>query len=526
MNKLGISRRGTLILLALVVLALLLDFLFFTGYYASDDRHYIAGARAVAGDGVFQPELGNVRLGITIPSAFVYWFTNSVASIAWFHTLYHVGLVVLAYVLGRMLHEERTGLWAAALVATSPLLYVFAGAVLPDNANAFWLTASTIALLAMRRGADEKLSSGRRFIGYFAAGVTLGFAYCCKEVTLIMCLPAAVFTMTAGPPLRRLEWIRDGATIILGLVVVLIADYLVLRLVTDQWISRLTMVSAHGDEFRETMIAQGETPFRRFLTAGRQLRPYIPITMFVLLAGSVAYGFVRTKRSLGLMVTFWWPLLYLTMGSTSFREYLPPVIQGRYYAIVLVPAAVMTAAAASALVDRWRARNVNGVWLPRLFVALAIVVGLKELWHTLPIAGTIYKANETKAFVAALEEIRERYPRYPVVLSPFYVSYMKRGMPLRLQRIILDPDPNATSPYLYLGRASDVHETLPTLDTATHQAERVFETFPPANRGAVIVNAVRHMFNVEPQRPMRTSRHSSAVVILVTPRITTPAPAP
>lgn len=523
MKPLAMSRRSAQILFALVVLALLLDFLFFTGYYASDDRHYIAGARAIAGDGTFIPELGNVRLGITLPSAFVFWVTKSVAAIVWFHVVYHLGLVVLAYVLGRMLHEERTGLWAAAFVATSPLLYVYAGAVLPDNANAFWLVGSTIALLVMRRGADERIAARRRFIGYFASGVMLGLAYTCKEATLIMCLPAAVFTMTAGPPLRRLEWIRDGAMIILGLVVVLVADYVVLRLVTGQWISRLTMVSNHADEFRESMMYQGTTPFARFATGAKSMRAVMPITVIVLMAGAVAYGFVRAKRSLGLMVTFWWPLIYLTIGPTSLGEYIPPVIQARYYAVLIVPVAVMTAAAAGALVDRWRERN---RWLPRVVVVLAVLVMVKEIWHNLPNAGTIYRANEAKAFVTALEEIHERYPTFPVVLSKYYASRMQRGMPLRVQHIVPGPIPDATYPYLYVTRALDVDDILPALDTPTHEAKRVFETFPPASRGAVIVNAVRHMFSVEPQRPVRTTRDSSAVVILVSPRVSPPPVAP
>src|SRR5262245_46859491 len=113
LRRLRLSRSSALILVGFVGLALFLDFLFFTGVYGSDDIYYLEGARAVAGEGPFIPELGNVRLGITLPSALVYWLTGSIGAVAWFHVLYHLALVIVAYVLGRLLHGERAGRIAA-----------------------------------------------------------------------------------------------------------------------------------------------------------------------------------------------------------------------------------------------------------------------------------------------------------------------------------------------------------------------------------------------------------------------------
>lgn len=145
-----------------MLLALILDFLFYTGYYASDDIGYLSGARAVAGEAVYQPDLGNARLGVTFPSAFVYWISGgSIAAVAWFHVGYHLGLVIVTYVLGRLLHGERAGLIAAALVAINPLVYAYAGAVLPDNACSFWLAGSMIAMVVTQQRAPAGEGSRR-----------------------------------------------------------------------------------------------------------------------------------------------------------------------------------------------------------------------------------------------------------------------------------------------------------------------------------------------------------------------------
>jgi len=531
-----LTRRSALILLGLVALALVIDFLFFTGFYASDDISYIETARTIAEQGMLSPGLGNTRLGVTLPSAFMWWITGgNLTAVVWFYVGYHLALVPIAYVLGRLLLDDRAGLIGAALVAINPLLYVYAGAVLPDNAASCWLGGAMIALVATARYADPGIHwrswNRRRFLGYFLAGVMIGFCYWCKETALIMTVPAAVLIMTARPGLRSLVWIQNGAIFALGIVSVIALEAIVLRGLTGEWVNRLSFIKDAGNELLATMEREGTTPFARLAYADHHVTTWMPLSMWLLIAGTTAYGFTR-GRNVGVMMFFWWPALYLTIGTTSFTRYLPPPIQGRYYGIVILPAAVMTAIATSVLVERWHVRR------PRAWTRLALVLALSlvggyECGRNLPRGGRIYRSNEVQAFIAALEFSRDRYFAYPIVVSPHYSARM---FPIILGRnnITLDvagqkrPNP----PYLYIRLVGpgDVPDPDPIAPPPL-RVDRLVDVAPPRSRWAVIRDAMQRLVTakVRPKMSEGLSKKQWAEVLRVrppaTPKVDKPKPA-
>lgn len=525
--------RSGLILLGLVGLAFILDFIFFSGFYASDDISYLQAAQTIGEEGFLNPGLGNARLGITLPSALVWWITGgSITAIVWFHVGYHVVLVPMAYVLGRILFDERAGLIAAALIAINPLLYVFAGALLPDNAATFWLAGSMIALVVTARYTDPgvRLTSWnpRRFIGYFVAGAMVGFCYWCKETALILTIPAAVLIMTAGPSLRSLVWIQNGAVFALGLVAVFVLEALLLRVLTGQWINRLTFISDASAELVATMQAQGTTPFARLGYASDQMTKWMPLSMWFLIIGSIGYGLVRV-RNVGIMMFLWWPALYLTMGSTTFSRYLPPPIQGRYYAIVIFPAAVMTGIAVSVLIERLK------VWRPRVWTRLPLVLvllglGAYECGTNLPISGTIYRASEVRAFISALEQARDRYRRYPIVVS---AHYGMRMLPLLGSRTNVWRDSEGAArpepPYLYIkGVGKGDYPDPDPIAPAPMRVDLVLEVTPPRSRWVVIKDGLRRLFSaqVKPRVPAGNKVRGAEVYLVRPPAKPTPSPNP
>jgi hypothetical protein len=525
----NLDRRSAWILLGLVVLALLLDFLFFTGFYASDDIQYIDSAVSVARDGVMPPGFGNTRLGVALPGAFVLWVTGgSLTAMVWSYVGYHLALVPIAYVLARLLFDERAGLIAAALVAINPLLYGFAGAVLPDNAATCCFGLSMIALVATRRYADPGTGlmswSKRRFLGYFVAGAMVGFCYWCKESALILTIPAAVFIIAAGPSVRSLVWIQNGAIFTLGLVVVFVLELVVLKTLTGQWINRLTYLSDAAHELRATMEVQGATPFARLGYASEHLTRWMPLSTWLLVAGAVAYGFTRA-RDVGMMVFCWFPAIYMTLGSTSFSEYLPPPIQGRYYALVILPAAVMTAIGTSILIERWRARR------PRAYTRLALVstlllVGVYECGTAFPMSGTLYRARDVRAFVAAIERADNLFPDMPIVVSPFY---WRMGPLLRDRDDITIEDPRNARPeppYLYIRRATNPELSDPDpVVPATQEIESIQLLTPPRNRWQVLADAFQRIGGAKlRQRASRMKREWSAELLLVRAKPTPPNP--
>ncbi len=505
-----LTRRTAWILLALGLVALVLDWLFFTGFYASDDIGYLDTARSIANDWFLAPgtgaKLGNTRLGVTLPSGFVWKLTGSIDAVVWMHVLYHLALVPIAYALGRMLHDERAGLFAAALVAISPLLYAYAGAVLPDNASTCWLGLAMIALAAARHtDPGTRLTSWdrRRFTRYVVAGAMVGFCYWCKETALILTIPAAVTIIAAGPSVRSLVWVQNGASFTLGLVLVLLLEVLLLRTLTGDWINKLTYLQDSAAELRTTMLDQGTTPFTRLGFAADQVRKWMPVSTWLLLGGAGVYSFTRV-RHLGLMIFFWFPVLYLTMGSTSFSEYLPPPIQARYFAIAILPAAVMTAIVASLALDRWPAK-----WTKPAVIAVLVLVGGFECMRGLPSSGTIYKATEARAFLAALDRADELHSDLPIVLSPYY-SHRMLPLTFGRERVLLDPA-HPKPPFIYLRKASGPED--PIRDPVISRAERLDTISAVRSHWTSIKQAVRRTFGAEIPKP--TNERWAAELLIV-----------
>jgi 4-amino-4-deoxy-L-arabinose transferase-like glycosyltransferase len=537
------SPRARIVLGTLIACALLIDFVFYTGFYASDDVSYVDGARGLVEEGDGPASLGAVRLGMTVPGGLVYALSGgSVAAIAWFHVLYHLALVVLAFILGRLYHDELTGLFAAALAAMSPIFYVYAGAILPDNPTAVWLGLVMLLLeLARRRAAAEQPMGARAACAWhFAMGLLLGVAYACKETGLIMTVPAAACVIAAAPRLRDPVWIRNGIFMAAGLIAFLGIEALALRGATGEWLLRPTMVGEAGDILLERMSRQGgSNPIDRFdFALEKRLLPFAPLTTWLLLAGAVGYLLLRRRR-LAPIVFFWWPLLYMTIGSTSFSAYRPSSIQTRYYAIVILPAALMTAALIAALLERWRTSARTPAWARGRAATAALVLALgavavRELAVNLPAAGNIYRGGQVRAFAEAYEIARTEYPQYPLVLS----SYFGRRM-----RPLFDDEPPQdvygvhgigaarprkgypAPPYLLLA-TPDLRNKVPLNRLQPDVAAGLLAVIcPAANRLEVIEDGLRRLFGKAPRDPPRRRSRPEVVIQLVQPADQRQAPA-
>lgn len=454
-----LDRRSVGILLALAVVAVALDYVFYTGFYGSDDISYIDTARSIADSGFLPPGFGNTRIGVVLPDALVCkLFGDSTTAIAGSHVVYHLALIPIAYALTRLLLDNRAGLIAAALTATSPLFYVFAGAVLPDNSATCCLGLAMIALVATARFADPGTRvlewNRRRFVGYFAAGAMIGFCYWCKETAVIYTVPAAVLIMRAAPSLRSGVWIQNGASFTAGLLCVFVLELVLLRLLTGEWINRLDYMTETEDPVRLQPDHEGMTPGLRFGFLSRELAALMPLTTWLLLIGALSYGISR-KRDLGVMAFFWFPLIFLTIGSTSLSEYKPPPIQNRYYATVIFVAIVMSSVASSVAFERVRERV-----RPLLIAGVLTVVAIYEVRATLPASGTMYRALDAQAFVAAIERAEELYPGYPIVVAPQFSARM--GPILAEHPGVLADNVTGSArppvPYVYLRKAALSYE--------------------------------------------------------------------
>lgn len=530
-TRLGqISPRARKALVSFLLVALALDFLFFTGFFASDDRQYLDGASKIAAllsldSPTGGAGLGNSRLSMIIPSGVVYWLSDgSTAAVAWFHVLYHLALVLLAFLLGRLYHSERAGLLAAALAATSPIFYMFAGATLPDNVTAVWLAVVLLLLeLALRSSAADASPGARRaFRWYFSIGLLIGVAYACKETALIITVPAAICVIANAPKLRDLLWLRDGVFMAAGLLAFVLLEILVLRAVMGEWVFRLSLVQDTGDLLLERMQRQGgANPMARLWFAVHdQLAALAPLTIWMFIVGALGYAFTRGRR-LAPILFFWWPLFYMTVGSTSFTAYRPSSIQPRYYAIILVPAMVMSAIAGLELWRRWKEWRRFPSWsrgraAATVIIAALVAIAWYELRLLIPRSGNIYQSVHARAVGEAYEIAQLKYPQYPVVLGEAFQSKMR---PL-LGSDLLAPH-TTPPPYLLLDRtiASDMG------GADDLQVEPLEVVWPALNRFEVLRYQLRRMVGLPPIDP--PPRHPGVAVSLQLVTSRTPdVPAP
>lgn len=522
-----LSRRARLTLATAVVVALVLDFVFFTGYYASDDIQYITAGKMLFESGELPPGIGGLRLGMAIPTGLAYSiFGDSIAAAAWLHVLYHLVLVLLAFAIGRRVHDERVGLVAAVLAAINPLYYLFAGAVLPDNATSVWLGLTLLLLLRARDLQTSGLLGGRQaLLRYGVIGFVLGVAYSTKETALIMVVPAAICTIAAAPRLRDPVWVRNGAFMAGGLVAFLILEMLIIRATSGASVMRFAIGQ---DEGAATHVVQffekqgGTNPLERLWFAIVEQLPLVaPLTLWPLLLAAVAYVVVP-RRNLHLMIFFWWPLVYLTIGTISFTSYAPPPIQARYYAIVMLPAVVMLAAALAEIARRWVAwqrlpERVRGNAL-LAGIALLVVVSLCEIVMNLPSAGNIYGARTVRQLTRAYEVARDQYPQYPITFNQRYRAKMQLLL-TDTPDVHVDVEASPAPPFLYI----DDDGTADEADRAWMRDYEVtlLRTVPTLpGRRAELGDAIGRMFALS---PTEVEPSGGASILLVTSRAHPPA---
>ncbi len=418
-------------LVGVLVVALLLDVLFFTGYYAFDDKDYTWAAHQIAhGENFMLPrasnyELAAVRLGFNLPLALVNRLSDG--SIAWmsaFQMLYHLGCVVIAYALARTIANERAGRIAAVIAATCPLLYNFAGVMLPDVALAMWAGLSLLLLVrAIHRAKNPDEPGWKSSRLFVASGLALGIAYSVKATAILLCFPSAIAIIAAFPSLRQpKKWLVHGAWLALGVALMLLVELVVFRAVTGDWISQLTIAQdSTGWDFPRWMAKQGTNPFARIWFAVVKLREHMPITFVAFAAGLVAQTISR-RRNVTIVVFAWFTFLYLTIGTASLTKYLPQPIFPRYYTLFIIPAIVALSCAITFGLEwyaTWERR-------PRRATPLVLAVGLivfgagtaaYELRANLPLAGAIPNSEWARSFAQAYEKANQEYPQYPIVLS-------------------------------------------------------------------------------------------------------------
>lgn len=400
-----------------VILALVLGYLFYTGLYCSDDTRYLTGIqKIVGGEWIDLGSNAERRLVFLLPGALFLWASGGMSIDATIvsYALFYVVMPLLAWVLVRR-HGESRALLAAVAVAMCPLLYTNAGALLPDIVSASLVAMQLACLMTWQRAIREG-AQPRAWLVVALGALMVGGAAIKESNAVIALVPAGVFGLhLLTRKFARVAW-RDCLLMVAGALAFLAVEAVVHKIFAGQWhIALLNGAESHN--FRNYLDVQGHTPVERFTFLADILDPWTAAlfgqALIVALLLTVASLVRRTRVDAPMewvmpALFFAWPLVYFTVGTASFHEYVPPVMQARYYAPCAFPAVVLIFIALGARAGRLRDRLALA---GSIAVVALLAVGVV---HQFASRGVLYYSRAQNAIHLVIADIAARAPGLPI----------------------------------------------------------------------------------------------------------------
>jgi len=198
-GELNLPHLKTVLKNNLPLLGILLGFILMsvaTGQFSNYDSELeYAAALGVNEWGLPYHELGHYinqpPLGFYTGALFLRAFGSSYAVAVAVPTLFGAGCIVLLYEIGRVLYDKRTGLFAAAIFASTPWHIVLSRSFLIDAQCLFFsLLYLLLGIYATKRN-SAKLT--------LLSGVFFGAAFLTKAFAVFMLVPLAIYYFYAGP---------------------------------------------------------------------------------------------------------------------------------------------------------------------------------------------------------------------------------------------------------------------------------------------------------------------------------------
>lgn len=428
------------IILALIVLAgALLRAICFGGFSGSDDGSYtelafdIAGGRF--GSGAYDgPPVFPLRLGLIWPvGALIGGLGLSEAAIVAYPFAVSVAGVLMAYAAGAALFNARAGLIAAAIQALVPIDVRLASILLPDMIAAFWANA---ALLLLYFGSGER-SNGFKLGSGALAGLLMGVSWLCKE-SVIYLFPFIGICLLVSAYRRRtniIQMFAFGA----GFAAVFGLECLHYYNTRHDLLFRFHEIERNYVLYKAWFFAEGSkygwrpgesyyfAVFKRLVWQGPRtifLNTNLGLVTVTAMA-AVAMAVIRKRREFLLPAALFLYLLFIyNFGTTSFKFYQPLALLDRYLFPLLLPAALLTAAAIDHALAQGAGRKATALTGAVLAAVFVLASAYNHAWNL--DEGTLMSAPErTVAGMIGPDETVYTDSRTPRVLR-FFWGYPER----------------------------------------------------------------------------------------------------
>jgi len=231
-------------LAAVLLAALVLRLLFFTGFFGSDELTYsLEGRRIAQGEWQASDYIGAVRLGINLPVGFFMWLLGNSEFVANLWSLAcSLGEIALVFLLARAFWGMHAAMLAALLLAFTPLHAHLATRLMADAPLGFFITLSFYALF---RGDMKR--EGR---WYLLAGLAAGFVWWLKSAVALVFVLVFLAYVVAEKRLAAKWFVMAGG--FLGMVA--LNSLIFLAMQGDFWHLVLMTTSGAAEYVQQTSI--------------------------------------------------------------------------------------------------------------------------------------------------------------------------------------------------------------------------------------------------------------------------------
>jgi hypothetical protein len=402
-------------LVIILALAVILRVIFFPGFFPSDQFSYSSSAINLAeGKWNIADDLFSTRWGLTIPTALFYWLfgVNEFSSTLW-PMLCSLGTVMVAYLLGRRLADEQTGLLAAIILAVFPLEIFYAGQLMADGPLGFWLLLSLYCFL---RGDSMGSKKSKRY-SYLISGMALGIAYATKQEAILVLPFFPLFALIR----RRIDW--QSGWLALGFCVIFGIEFIAFYTVTGDGLYRLTLKLQKREMLSHDLGLQVLNSLKINTEIGRYFY-WMLIDIhnvgisFVILIGILVFHIIRGLRVSRSVIRSYWPVLLwagtiltvLTFFPLSMKPYISLHKQVNYMLMFTTPLLIVLALLLNQL---------SG-WARRMNMALIIL----SCFPTTYFMVESYRAHvdNSRAIYAFYKERRDR-PLYATMYNMISLEY-------------------------------------------------------------------------------------------------------
>ncbi|MBN1299691.1 MAG: glycosyltransferase family 39 protein [Melioribacteraceae bacterium] len=406
-------------LIIICISAILIDILFYTGYYGSDDKSYVLFAHElsegnlpikVLGNGEFLSSTGEtfdfgvLRFAFTIPITILYYFSRSdIFTMIQFVILLHILIIITSYKLGKLIGDSLTGYSAALFASFSPLFYIYSGALLPDNSEILWLLLAIYYSIKVKGNNKYHFN----FINKDAAltGLFLGLSYSSKMSALIMVLPIGVYLLRVGNNIFSTRTAKIIASFALGFAAVIIVETMIIYICFGDFFTRYEIIAGMKDHYLRRAGQQGITISERLLRMWRiSTKLYEPYFIYFFIFILFSFPFLM-RRKLYIWFILIYGVLYKIFGTTNFSAYAPPVLQTRYFAFSVPLFGICTGLLLGKIIQLLKGNNYKQI-LNVIAAGVFAGVTFVNINYNLDDSGQIYRAPMLQSFNNAYNSLR------------------------------------------------------------------------------------------------------------------------